>query len=175
MPRKLLFLVPLLLAVSCGKEPKKSAGIVAAKSKTELFTTPAAWSQPQSGLSIIAVPRPNSGTFTTEQATKLRPEFLNRSAPLPATHEMITKWKSPTQGIRVHVNADETVEVVNFCGAKSVGPNTIHDALDSTLTVGNERSVLLTSDSRGWDSAVKLQVVSLLFDPSVQIYIAVSQ
>src|SRR5262249_10185399 len=129
-----------------------------------------------------------SGEFTSEKATKLLPEFLKRSSPLPASHDVISTWKSPTQGIRVHVNADETVEVVNYFGRKevvnffaeknvdffgerSVGTRTIRAALDSTMTEGNESSVLLTSDNAGWETPVKQAIVSLLFEPSVQIYI----
>ena len=132
-------------------------------------------SKAETGLTIIAVPRPNSGEFTTGQATKLLPEFLERSAPILATDDIITKWKSPTQGIRVHVNADETVEVVNYVGTKAVGADTINDALDSTMTFGNARSVLLTSDNAGWETPMKRQVVTLLFQPSVQIYIVVGK
>ncbi len=102
---------------------------------------------------------------------KLLPRFLERSTPVTAANEVIAQWKSPTQGIRIHVTANETIEVYNCFGSKSVGLETINDALNSTMTYGNERSVLLTSDRAGWETPVKKKVVSLLFQPSVQIYI----
>ena len=60
---------------------------------------------------------------------------------------------------------------MNFFGVKSFGIETIEDARDSTMTDGNERSVLLTSEKAGWETPIKQKVVSLLFQPSVQIYI----
>lgn len=121
--------------------------------------------------SIVAVPRPNSGRYSTEEATKLLPGFLERSTPVLSTDPVVTRWKSPTQGIRVHVAADDTVEIIDYLGRKLVGVDSIESALDSTITYGNERSVLLASEVAGWETPTKRTAVELLFQPSVQIYI----
>ena len=87
------------------------------------------------------------------------------------TDAIVTEWKSPTQGIRIHITADETVEIVDYLGRDLAGLDSINAALDSTMTYGNERSVLLTSETDGWDSPTKRAVINLLFQPSVQIYL----
>lgn len=120
---------------------------------------------------IIAVPRPNSGRFTTEQAKALLQQFLDRSIPVQKTDPIVTEWKSPTQGIRIHVTADEKVEIVDYFGKDLTRVDSIEAALDSTMTLGNERSVLLTAVTMGWDSPTKASVVEILFQPSVQIYL----
>ncbi len=70
--------------------------------------------------SIVAVPRPNSGRYSTEEATQLLPEFLERSTPILPTDPIVTRWESPTQGIRVHVTANDTVEIIDYLGRKLV-------------------------------------------------------
>ena len=122
-------------------------------------------------LAIFKVPRPNSGEFSTEEATTLLPKFLERSTPTQKTETLVTQWRSPTQGIRIHVTADDTVEIVDYFGINLTGLESIGDALDSTLTDGNERSVLLTAEVAGWDTDTKKALIDILFQPSVQIYL----
>lgn len=121
--------------------------------------------------SVIAVPRPNSGNYSTEEARALLPRFLGRSIPVPKTAAVVTEWKSPTQGIRIHVTEDDDVEIVDYLGRNLTGTDSIDAALDSTMTRGNERSVLLTSETDGWETPTKKSVVEILFQPSVQIYL----
>ena len=120
---------------------------------------------------IFAVPRPNSGKFSTEDATALMPEFFQRSSATAKSDSIVTEWKSPTQGIRIHIAADDTVEIVDYLGHDLVGLDSIDAALDSAMTAGNERSVLLTSETDGWDSPTRKAVIDALFQPSVQIYL----
>jgi len=120
---------------------------------------------------ILAVPRPNSGKFSTEDATALLPQFLQRSMPIQKTDTIVTQWKSPTQGIRIHVAADDTVEIIDYLGRNLTGIDSIDDALDSTMTDGNERSVLLTSETARWESPKKKAIIEILFQPSIQIYL----
>ena len=122
-------------------------------------------------LSIFAVPRPNSGKFSTEEATALLPQFLQGSMPIQKTDTLVTKWESPTQGIRVHITKDDNVEIIDYLGQNVTGAGSINAALDSTMTYGNERSVLLTSETAGWESPTKKSVIEILFQPSVQIYL----
>jgi hypothetical protein len=132
---------------------------------------PAATNSRNADPSIFAVPRPNSGTFSTDEATTLLPQFLQRSTPIQKTDKTVTQWQPPTQGIRIHVTADETVEIIDYLGRNLTGLDSVNDALDSTMTHGNQRSVLLTSEVAGWDSATKKALIDILFQPSVQIYL----
>ena len=121
--------------------------------------------------SIFAAPRPNSGEFSIEEATAQLSQFLQRSKPIQKTDAIVTQWKSPTQGIRIHVTADDEVQIVDYLGRNLTGMESIDEALDSTMTLGNERSVLLTSDVAGWESPAKKKIIDTLFQPSVQIYL----
>ncbi|QDV26967.1 hypothetical protein [Aureliella helgolandensis] len=154
----------LLLIVALGCNSHEDSDF-ASSSETSILET-------DRPISIVAVPRPNSGQFSTDLATKLLPEFLAKSVAVSAMDNVVTGWKSPTQGIRIHVSAEDTVHIVDYLGVASVGLGTIPDALNSTMTLGNERSVLLTSDTTGWETPTKQKVVEVLFQPSVQIYIA---
>lgn len=120
---------------------------------------------------IFAVPRPNSDKYSTDEATALLPKFIERTTPIPKSSPVVTQWNSPTQGIRIHVTADDTVEIVDYFGQNLTGLDSIGRALDSTMTDGNEQSVLLTSEIAGWETPVKKAVLQALFQPSVQIYL----
>lgn len=120
---------------------------------------------------IFEVPRPNSGRFSTEEATALMPEAFQRSAAIQKSDPIVTNWKAPTQSIRIHLTADETVEIVDFFGMEQVGVDSIDAAIASTCTDGNASSVLLTSETEGWDSPTKKAIIEILFQPSVQIYL----
>ena len=91
--------------------------------------------------------------------------------PIQKTDTLVTKWESPTQGIRVHITKDDNVEIIDYLGQNVTGAGSINAALDSTMTYGNERSVLLTSETAGWESPTKKSVIEILFQPSVQIYL----
>lgn len=121
--------------------------------------------------SVFAVPRPNSGKFSSGEATALLPQFLKRSTPILKTDPIVIKWESPTQGIRIHVTADDTIEIIDYLGRNLTGIDSIDGALDSTMTYGNERSVLLTTEIGDWKSPAKKAIIDILFQPSVQIYL----
>jgi len=99
------------------------------------------------------------------------PQFLQRSMPIEKTDTIVTHWKSPTQGIRIHITKDDNVEIIDYLGQNLTGADSITAALDSTMTKGNERSVLLTSETAGWKSPTRKSVIEILFQPSVQIYL----
>ena len=81
---------------------------------------------------IFAVPRPNSGKFSSEEALALLPQFLERSIPTLKTNTIVTTWESPTQGIRVHVTVDDTVEVIDYLGRSIRVRGTCFDGLGWT-------------------------------------------
>ena len=134
--------------------------------QSSLNTTPNSAANSLGGTqTIFAVPHPNSGKFSTDEAAKLLPQFLQRSTPIQKSNTIVTQWESPTQAIRIHVTADDTVEIVDYLGRKLTGIDSIDGALNSTMTHGNERSVLLTSDIAGWESPTKRAVIDILFQP----------
>ena len=158
----------LLLAFLCGCNA--SSQIDADRDPPSAMPPPAVDAH-HGARSIFAVPRPNSGTFSTEEATALLPQFLSRSVPVSKTDTLATQWQSPTQGIRIHIIADDKLEIIDFSGNYLTGLDSIDGALDSTMTDGNERSVLLTSETGGWTSPTKQAAIDILFQPSVQIYL----
>ena len=158
----------LLLIVLCGCNASSENN---AERNSQGINSPAAVNGSNVVPTIYAVPRPNSGKFSTEEAKALLPQFLKRSIPILKTDTIVTKWESPTQGIRIHVAVDDTIEIIDYLGRNLIGLDSIDDALDSTMTYGNEQSVLLTSETDNWDSPDKKAVIDALFQPSVQIYL----
>lgn len=160
-------LLALLLVVLCGCNTSSEDN---AEPNSRDVDSPAVNSREVTRM-IFAVPRPNSGKFSSEEALALLPQFLERSIPTLKTNTIVTTWESPTQGIRVHVTVDDTVEVIDYLGRNLTGLDSIDGALDSTITYGNERSVLLTSETDSWDSPNKKALIEVLFQPSVQLYL----
>lgn len=124
-------------------------------------------------LTIIEIPRPNSGTYTTEEATTLLPKTIARSRAVDPENALVAEWKNPTHGFRVHVTANNDIETVNFFGKKQSGMDGLTSALklSEAMQHGNPLSVLLTSETDGWQTDKKNQIVETLFRPSIQLYI----
>jgi hypothetical protein len=128
-------------------------------------------------LTITEIPRPNSGTYTTEEATALLPKTITRSRAADASSALVAGWKNPTHGFRVHVTAKNDIETVNFFGEKQSGMDGLKSAveLSEAMQHGNALSVLLTSDTDGWQTEKKQQILGMLFRPSIQLYIVTDQ
>jgi RNA polymerase sigma factor (sigma-70 family) len=124
-------------------------------------------------LTIIAIPRPNSGTYTTAEATVLLPKTLEKSRAVDPKSALVAGWKNPTHGFRVHVTARDDMETVDFFGKKKTGMAGLKSALalSEAMQHGNPISVLLTSETDGWQTAKRKQLVAMLFQPSIQLYI----
>jgi hypothetical protein len=124
-------------------------------------------------VTITEVPRPNSGTYTTEEATKLLPKTMSRSQAVDAKIPIVAEWKNPTHGFRVHIKANNDIDVVDWFGAKKSGMAGLKSALDlsEAMLRGNPMSVLLTSETNGWQSDKEQQILKMLFRPSIQLYI----
>ncbi|MBI3408227.1 MAG: bZIP transcription factor [Planctomycetes bacterium] len=122
---------------------------------------------------IIEIPRPNSKTYTTEEASALLPKSMARSRAINSQNPLVAEWKNPTHGFRVHVKANNDIETVNFFGEKQAGMSGLKSALQLSegMQFGNPLSVLLTSDKDGWQTDTKQQILKTLFRPSIQLYI----
>lgn len=124
-------------------------------------------------LIITEVPRPNSGTYTTEEATALLPRTIAKSRAIDPRSPLVSGWKNPTNGFRVHVTAKDDIETINFLGETQTGIDGLKSALalSESMQYGNPLSVLLTSETDGWHPAQEQQILAMLFRPSIQLYI----
>ncbi len=124
-------------------------------------------------LTVIEVPRPNSGTYTTERATELLPSTLKRSTGVSNDDEIYAKWKNPTHGFRVFVHGDGTLETIKVLDETRPGIDGLKSALElsRSMQYGNPLSVLLASESGGWTEPSKSEIVDMLFQPSIQLYV----
>src|SRR5262249_24793965 len=124
-------------------------------------------------LTIIEIPRPNSGTYSTEEATTLLPKTMARSRAVDPQSALVAGWKNPTHGFRVHVTANNDIATVNCFGEKQSGMDGLTSALalSESMQYGNPLSVLLTSETDGWQTDRKQQILQTLFRPSIQLYI----
>ncbi|WP_153796627.1 hypothetical protein [Foetidibacter luteolus] len=138
-----------------------------------------------SRLKPVELPRPNSGTFTYEQAGKRKNEIYN----LQLTPKHFS-WTNPTSGGAVHINKRDEIEVYQFTIGilESVTDSAINyiDAPKDTFVVitdpknlhyyvggigeGNPASVLITSEIRLDKSEAIKKIMQELWLPSVQIY-----
>jgi hypothetical protein len=121
---------------------------------------------------VLGLPRPNSGTFTSEQAEAKKHLILSNSPSGP-----LKDWKNPDMGLAIHVGAEDrlTVYAVTppFGDAierrARVTVDDIHRLERSILQFGNPHGVLITSERPLQSSAVIHDLLKVLFIPSVQI------
>lgn len=125
-------------------------------------------------LMITEVPRPNSGTYTTEKATKLVQFTMARSRAIDPHLPLVAEWRRPTmQGFRVHITAQGDIQVLDSGTGKKSGLDGLLAAVrwSSDRLLGNPLSVLVTAEIDGWHTATQQQVLDILFRPSIQLYI----
>jgi hypothetical protein len=124
-------------------------------------------------LTIIEVPRPNSGQHTTEEATKLLPKTMATCRAVDSKNALVAGWKDQPQAFRVHVTAKNEVEVVDRRGFKKSGMDGLKAALElsESTQLSNPISVLLTAETDGWRSDVQQAILKTLFKPSIQLHI----
>lgn len=138
-----------------------------------------------SKLKPMELPRPNSGTFSYEQAGKRKNEIYN----LQLTPKHFA-WKNPTSGGAVHINKKDEVEVYQFTlgiyqHRNDTGVFYSEAARDTFIVLkdtkellynvggigfGNPASVLITSEIPLDKSEAIKKVMEELWVPSVQIY-----
>ena len=131
---------------------------------------------------VVEIPRPNSGAYSSPEARKLLPGFLNKTAGINPDNEIIQNWKGRTQSVHVHVDRDGGIRSI-CVGIEYLSGGPIPefhtarlglDGLETTMAMqprwGNQLSVLMTSDTDGWHGPAKQSVIDTLFTPGVQIY-----
>ena len=124
---------------------------------------------------VLELPRPNSGTFTFEQAGAKKHLILSNTPSKP-----LTDWKNPFMGFAVHVNADDTFTVYSFdpllYSSEGVITNktfTVEDIQEldrNTIRFGNPHGILITSDRSLSESKTFPALLDALFVPSIQLF-----
>ena len=126
--------------------------------------------------SVVELPRPNSGTFSFEQAEARKTEILS-NAPTPK----LENWKNPYMGFCIHVGKDDSLTVYgHFLNAlpefrKPGGRQSVTDIKRLSVELplgGNPAGILITSDLPLKDSKAIHEVLKVLFVPSVQLFYA---
>ena len=128
---------------------------------------------------VVELPRPNSGTFTFEEAQLRRSEILKMSP-----SGMLYEWQNPLVGFCIHIDAPGVLTVYNSSPCYLPGEtrhgrephvlsgaNDLRDVVESysRFQYGNPLGVLVTA-TNGGASTDLLRVVSEIFVPSIQIY-----
>jgi len=170
VPMRTLLIIPILIAIGCSGavDDSNSENSANRGAPTNEIASPN-----ENDLSVIEVPRPNSGTYTTEQAEKRLIPALERSVGIASDSLLITDWKNPTHGFRVYVDANGKIHTVDFLDRSSTGMDGLNAALDLSHAMqhGNPLSVLVASETSGWTNETKSKIIKLLFQPSIQLYV----
>ena len=129
---------------------------------------------------IVEIPRAIYEKHSTSEAKELFSEFLEKTAGIDSNHKIVQSWQGRTQSVRVHV--DKNGEIRSTCvglekyialpewGATRVGLDGLETSMYTEPRIGNELSVLITSDRDGWTGPEKQKVLDLLLEHFVQIY-----
>ncbi|MHA3773939.1 hypothetical protein ACXR0O_20600 [Verrucomicrobiota bacterium sgz303538] len=124
--------------------------------------------------SVVELPRPNSGTFSFQQAEARKSEILS-NAPTPK----LENWKNPFMGFCVHIGKDDSLTVYSHFmkGLPEYSQlrtgQSVADIKKLTVELplgGNPAGVLITSDLPLKDSKVIHELLKILFVPSVQLF-----
>ncbi len=141
-------------------------------------------------VSLVQLPRPNSGIFSFEEAEKRKNEIFNM--------QLSTKyfdWINPTSGGALHINKNDEIEVYQFIaemmylrkGVFAKGDSIVNNyqvPRDTSFVIlkediknyvsgfgfGNPSSVLITSEYDLKKSKSIELILEEIFEPSTQIY-----
>jgi len=125
------------------------------------------------GTQVIELPRPNSGTFTFEQAAARKDEILSN---VPS--KRLDDYKRPYMGFSVHVESDDTftvyapfpeIDAASFPRVKQTVAQIME--LDAhTLMYGNPHGILITSERSLKESKTIQALLKAIHVPSIQIF-----
>lgn len=126
---------------------------------------------------VLPLPRPNSGTYTYEQAETTKDRILSNAPSKP-----MKDWKNPTAGLSIHVTAADTFTVyASHPGPpltseadlkEGATPEEIKEILSraGAILFGNPESILITSDRPLSESKTFPALLKVIFVPSIQLY-----
>jgi hypothetical protein len=69
----------------------------------------------QTGHSVVELPRPNSGTFSTEQAENRKSEILSNEP----TGKLVG-WENPYNGFSIHIHRDDSITIYGSSGTMKI-------------------------------------------------------
>ena len=124
---------------------------------------------------VLELPRPNSGTFTFEQAGAKKHSILSNTPSKP-----LTDWKNPYMGFAIHITAEDTFTVYSVFRfppfSDGIDPKRtftaegIQEIERSIIQLGNPHGVLITSDRSLSESKTFPALLDALFVPSIQLF-----
>lgn len=125
------------------------------------------------GTSVVELPRPNSGTYTFEQAAARKDEILSNEP-----SKRLDSYPRPYMGFSIHVEADDSFSVYAPSAGAPSGEyplkrqtvNQIMDIESHTIMFGNPHGVLITSDRQLKDSKTFPALLKVLNVPSIQLF-----
>jgi len=127
-------------------------------------------------VSVVELPRPNSGTFSFAQAEVRKSEIFS-NVPSPR----LVNWKNPYMGFCIHIAKDDSLAVYNHWlkalpeYSRPRADQTVAEIkklIDDLPLEGNPAGVLVTSDAPLKDSKTIHKLLGVLFVPSVQLFYA---
>ena len=119
---------------------------------------------------VAEIPRPNSGEFSTAEATRLLPASLEKCVGIDGEHDIV-QISDNGYRLRVHVFRDGRIRVTDWVNNKSYGILALENAMVNFPRWGGAANALMTSDTDGWDTTEKKQVIERLFQPAWQIHV----
>lgn len=117
-------------------------------------------------LTVVELPRPNSGTFTPEQAEKRKLEILSNRAT-----KMLASWKNPFNGFSIHIHKDDSISIYGLTVSddKRIRPEQSVQAIKkkakSIPLFGNPAGILITSEIPLKRSKVIHKILEEIFVP----------
>ncbi len=124
---------------------------------------------------IVGLPRPNSSEYSYAQALSMIPHVLSQSRGIPVDHPTACDWKSPQlPDCRIHVDSYGKLSFIRFGRRESLSGIECIDAKLSDVfsdVASTQVGVLITSDTEGWSTPIKKQVVERLIRPSIQVFV----
>jgi len=128
----------------------------------------------EAGDNVVELPRPNSGTFSFEQAEARKLEVLSNKPTNP-----LAEWANPYMGFSIHIHRDDSITVYGHWLRALDSYNQTHKKrtidqikvlADELPLAGNPACVLVTSDAPLKDSKIIHKVLDALLVPSVQLF-----
>jgi hypothetical protein len=117
---------------------------------------------------VVELPRPNSGTYSFEEAREHQSEIYEMTPT-----DMMTGWENPYLGFCVHITGSDQIKIYrSFLGEGDMTFEELKDLLNdyTDFLEGNPLGILITISGNPRESKILPEVVELLFKPCVQIF-----
>ena len=123
---------------------------------------------------LVELPRPNSGTYSFEEADLHRHEIFSNKPTL-----QIYDWLKPEYGagFSIHINSNDKIEVSNFDNTLFTGDldfshvsiSDLKRVIEATNLYNSPATISVTSETKLIDSKIFSEVIDLIYKPSIQI------